>query len=315
LKQVAGVTHVSNSSFRVGGGYWKDWYYVENGSEMKYVELYEVFSDDELFETLGIKLVTGRTFDANIPSDSGAAFLINETAARELGWDNPVGKRIYTHPEDPGKWDGIVVGVVPDINISPLYHKVRPLVMRLPWQNEYPDGFIYVRYEGNEQTIAQSIEEKYKQVMPGYPLRLRFVDELYNSSHEKEQKAYTSLLFGTIIIITVSLLGIFSLAAYIAVKRTKEFGIRKVLGATVLQIASLHLSYFARLVLIANLIALPIGWWLIQEWLSGFAYRIDLSLAPFVSVLLATLLLVILTAGHSAWKAGSVNPVEMINKE
>lgn len=112
LLQIPGVSSVSNTSFRIGGGYWKDWYFVESGNGFKNLELYEVFSDDDVFETLGIKLLAGRTFNAQMPSDSGAAFVINETAARELGWSNPIGKRIFTHPEDKGKWDGTVVGVV-----------------------------------------------------------------------------------------------------------------------------------------------------------------------------------------------------------
>jgi putative ABC transport system permease protein len=317
LKQVSGVTHVSNSSFRIGSGYWKDWYFVEqNGNqEMKQVELYEVFSDDELFSTLGIKLLEGRTFHANIPSDSGAAFIVNESAVRELGWKEPIGKRIYTHPEDKGKWDGTIVGVVQDVNISPLYDKVKPLVMRLPWTNEYPDGFIYVRYQGNEKAIVKSIEEKYKAIMPGYPLAYRFVDELYNSQHEKESKAFASLQFGTLVIILVSMLGIFSMAAYISVKRMKEFGIRKVLGASVTQIFNLHLGYFVRLMLISNLFALPLAYWLIKNWLSTFAYRIELTYFPFAFVGFLSLLLVIVSGSFSAWKAGRTNPVEVIKME
>src|SRR5690606_7130550 len=119
------------------------------------------------------------------------------TAARVLGWDSPVGKRIYTHPEEKGKWDGTVVGVVADVNISPLYEKVLPLVMRLPWQNDYPDAFVYVRYQGNEQSVINAIEKKYKAVNPEYPFQFRFVDELYNSRHQKESKAFASLQFST----------------------------------------------------------------------------------------------------------------------
>lgn len=317
LTQVAGVSNVSNSSFRIGGGYWKDWYFVEqeDNQEMKQVELYEVFSDDELFSTLGIKLLEGRTFNASIPSDSGAAFIVNETAVRELGWKNPIGKRIYTHPEEKGKWDGTIVGVVQDVNISPLYDKVKPLVMRLPWTNEYPDGFIYVRYQGEEGVIVKSIEEKYKAIMPGYPLAYRFVDELYNSRHEKESKAFASLEFGTLVIILVSMLGIFSMAAYMSVKRMKEFGIRKVLGASVSQIFTLHIGYFVRLMLISNLAALPLAYWLIQNWLSTFAYRTDLTYLPFALVGLVSLLLVIVSGSFSAWKAGRMNPVDVIKIE
>lgn len=315
LKQIPGVTAVSNSSFRIGGGYWKDWYFVEDQSGMKKVELYEVFSDDELFATLGIRLLSGRTFNASMPSDSGAAFVINETAARKLGWDEPVGKRIYTHPEEKGKWDGTVVGVVSDINISPLYSEVKPLVMRLPWQSEYPDGFVYVRYQGDEQAIVRSIETKYKAIMPGYPLAYRFVDELYNSQHLKEAKVFTSLRFGTLAIVALSALGIFSMAAYFSVKRMKEFGIRKVLGASVQQIAGLHIGYFVRLVLVANVIAFPVAYYLIQEWLDSFAYKTDLTLTPFLLSGMISLLLVILSGGYSAWRSGMMNPIEIIKHE
>jgi len=282
---------------------------------MKKVELYEVFSDDELFLTLGSRLLEGRTFNANIPSDSGAAFIVNESAVRELRWKNPIGKHIYTHPEEKGKWEGTVVGVVSDINISPLYDKVKPLVMRLPWTNAYPDGFIYVRYLGNDTAVVQAIEEKYKATMPGYPLLCRFVDELYNSRHQKESKAFASLQFGTLVIILVSVLGIFSMAAYMSIKRMREFGIRKVLGASVTQIFTLHINYFVRLMFFSNLIALPIAYWLIKNWLETFAYRIEISYWPFLFVGLTSLLLVIVSGSFSAWKSGRMNPVDVIKME
>lgn len=317
IKQIPGVTHASNSSFFISGDYWKDWYFVEQEGkpEMKHVELHEVFSDDELFSTLGIKLLEGRTFNANIPSDSGAAFILNESAVKELGWKEPLGKRIYTHPEEKGKWDGTVVGVVSDINISPLYDKVKPLVMRLPWTNEYPDGFIYVRYAGNGKSVIQSIEEKYKVVMPGYPLNWFHVDELYNRSHEKENKVYASLQFGTLVIVLISVLGIFSMSIYVSVKRMKEFGIRKVLGASAVQICMLHMNYFVRLVLIACAIALPLAFMLIGEWLNTFAYRVDLSYLPFIFVVLASVIVVMFSASYSAWKSGRMNPVDVIKME
>lgn len=315
LKEVNGVTHVSNSSFRIGGGYWKDWYSVESKDGFKEIELYEVFSDDELFSTLKIKLLEGRTFKASMPADSGAAFVINETCARELSYDDPIGKRIYTHAEEPGKWDGTIVGVVSDINISPLYEKVRPLVMRLPWQSDYPDFFVYVRYEGDEQSIVEAIGKKYKEVNPGYPFHFRFVDELYNSTHEKEIKAFASLQFSTFVIIIVSMLGIFSMAAFISMRRMKEFGIRKVLGASSTQIANLHLGYFVRLVVVANLIAIPVSYVLIKYWLDTFAYRIDLTVLPFILVIGTSLLLVTLSGSYSAWKAGHLNPVDAIKMD
>lgn len=317
IKQIAGVTHVTNSSFMLSGGYWKDWYFVEQEGteEMKHMELYEVFSDDDLFATLGIKILQGRAFDAGIPSDSGAAFILNESAVRELGWKEPLGKRIYTHPEEKGKWDGTVVGVVSDINISPLYDKVKPLVMRLPWTNEYPDGFIYVRYTGDATPIIKSIEEKYTAIMPGYPLSCNHVDYLYNRSHEKEDNAYASLQFGTLIIVLISVLGIFSMAMYMSVRRMKEFGLRKVLGASVTEISILHMKYFVQLALIACAVALPIAFMLIGEWLNTFAYQVELSYVPFVLVVLASVIVVMLSASYSAWKSGRMNPIDVIKMD
>jgi putative ABC transport system permease protein len=317
LKQIAGVEHVSNSSFMLSGGYWKDWYFVEQEGkpEMKHVELYEVFSDDELFSTLGVELLQGRTFNASIPSDSGAAFILNESAVKELGWKEPLGKRIYTHPEEKGKWDGTVVGVVSDINISPLYEKVKPLVMRLPWTNQYPDGFIYVRYTGDAKSVVKAMEEKYKNIMPGYPLNWWHVDQLYNRSHIKETKAFASLQFGTLVIVLISVLGIFSMAMYMSVKRMREFGIRKVLGASVTQISLLHINYFVRLSLIACLVALPIAFLLVSEWLTTFAYQVELSYLPFLLVTLTSVIVVVVSASYSAWKSGRMNPIDIIKME
>jgi putative ABC transport system permease protein len=282
---------------------------------MKQVELHEVFSDDELFSTLEIKLLQGRTFDEDIPSDSGSAYILNESAVRELGLKEPIGKRIYTHPEEKGKWDGTVVGVASDINISPLYDKVKPLVMRLPWTNEYPDHFIYVRYAGDAKTVLKSIEEKYKIIMPGYPLNWFHVDDLYNRSHEKEAKAFALLQFGTLVIVLISVLGIFSMAMYMSVKRMKEFGIRKVLGASVTQISMLHINYFVRLALIACAVVLPLAFFLVGEWLTIFVYRIELSYIPFLSVALTAVIVVALSASYSAWKSGRMNPVDVIKME
>lgn len=315
LKQLPSVTAVTNGSFRIGEGYSKDWYFVEGPNGFKKIELYEVFSDDELFDALKIKLLAGRTFNAQMPSDSGAAFVINETAARALGWNDPIGKRIYTHPEDKGKWDGTVVGVVKDVNISPLYDAVHPLVMRLPWQNQYPDNFVYIRYQGNEQTAIDVIGKTYKEVNPGYPFAFRFVDELYNHQHQKESKAFTSLQFSTYVIMIVSMCGIFSMAAFISMRRMKEFGIRKVLGATVPQIAGLHISYFIRLAVLACLVTLPISFYLTREWLNTFAYRIELTYTPFIFVVIVLAIVVIISGGYSAWKSGRMNPVDVIKIE
>jgi len=314
LKDITGVTHVSNSSFRIGGGYWKDWYTVEAGKEMKSVELYEVFSDDELFETLGMKILQGRAFNAQHAADSGAAFVINETAARVLGISHPVGTRILTHPEEPGKWEGTIVGVVNDINISTLHHKIQPLVMRLPWQNEYPEYFVYVRINGNAANIISSIRKAYQELQPGYPLEVVFVDEFYNHEYEAENRAYASLQFGTAIIVMISALGIFSLSLYLSLRKMKEFGIRKVLGASAGHIAFRHVWHFMRMAAVASVLAVPVTYMLMDEWLDSFAYKVTQDITSVAVVIMSMSILIVVSAGYAAFTAGSVNPVKVINK-
>jgi putative ABC transport system permease protein len=138
---------------------------------------------------------------------------------------------------------------------------------------------------------------------------------LYNRSHEKENKAYASLQFGTLIIVLISVLGIFSMAMYMSVRRMKEFGIRKVLGASVAQISMLHMNYFVQLALIACAVALPVAFMLIGEWLNTFAYKVELNYLPFLLVVLASVLVVMLSTSYSAWKSGRMNPIDVIKME
>lgn len=314
LKTIPGVTHVSNSSFRMGGGYWKDWYTVEVNGEQRSYELYEVFSDDELFETLGMKVLHGRTFDARHKTDSGSAFVINETAALQLGLSDPVGTKILTHPEEPGRWEGTIVGVVNDININTLHQKVQPLVMRLPWQDRYPEYFVYVRYEGQPERVIHSIKEHYNVLQPGYPLEVQFVDDFYNTRYEKENRAYATLQFGATVILLISFLGIFSLSIYLSTRKMKEFGIRKVLGATAEHITFMHISHFIRIAGIAFLIATPIAYLLMKEWLKSFAYRISQDAHSLVVIASITFVLIVISAGYAAIRAGTMNPIKVIKE-
>lgn len=314
LKSIPGVTNVSNSSFRMGGGYWKDWYTIEVDGEHRTYELYEVFSDDDLFETLGVKVLEGRVFDAAHKADSGAAFVINETAARQLGLSDPVGTKILTHPEEPGRWEGTIVGVVNDVNISTLHQKVQPLVMRLPWQDQFPEYFVYVRFEHGLESVIRSIKEKYSELQQGYPLEVQLVDEFYNARYERENRAYATLRFGTTVILLISSLGIFSLSIYLSVRKMKEFGIRKVLGATAAHITYMHILHFIRVAVVALLIATPVVIFLMNEWLTSFAYKATQAPGSVAVMASITLILIVMSAGYAAIRAGRMNPIEVIKK-
>jgi putative ABC transport system permease protein len=316
MSKVPGVDAVSYSTFLIVGGYYRDWYRVEIGGEMKQMLLNEVFFDHDFFRTMGIDIVAGRSFDADNPADPHSAFIVNEAAVRAFGWKDPIGKRIsygYSEPEGE-KWDGTVIGVVRDFNVYSMRQKIEPLVMRLPW-SDWPGQCVHIKIRGPLQETITRIEAKYKQILPDFLIDYHLIGELYDNQYQDEQKAYASLRLGTWVIVLISALGIFSLSAYLSVRRMKEFGIRKVLGATVKQITWLHVGYFVRIAFFANLIALPISWWMVNAWLSEFAYRTPLNAIIFPGVMVISFLLVILSAGYSSWKAAGMNPVDVIKKE
>lgn len=317
FKKIAGVEAVSYSTFRIAAaGYYRDWYRVEMEGEMKKVMLNEVFFDHDFFKATGIPLVAGRSFDPNRPTDSHTAFIVNETAVREFGWTDPIGKRIsYGYEEQEGeKWDGTIVGVVKDFNVYSLHKKIEPLVMRLPW-SDWPGSCVHIRINGPFIQTVASIKKKYEEILPGFLLDYSVIDDLYDNQYRTEQKTFAALQLSTWIIVLISSLGIFSLSIYLSARRTKEFGIRKVLGASARQITLLHVSHFFKIVLVANVVALPIAYWLMNEWLNGFAYRTNVGVIWMLGVVLLSFLLVFISAGYSALKSGRMNPVDVIKAE
>jgi putative ABC transport system permease protein len=317
FEKLAGVEAVSFSAFRIAGaGYYRDWYRVEVGNEMKRVMLNEVFFDHDFFRATGIPLVAGRSFDPAKATDSHEAFIVNETAVREFGWKDPIGKRIsYGYDEPEGeKWDGTIVGVVKDFNVYSLHRKIEPLVMRLPW-SDWPGNCLHVRINGPfDETLAR-IKKKYEEILPGFILTYSVIDELYDSQYRNERRAFASLQLSTWVIVLISSLGIFSLSVYISMTRMKEFAIRKVLGATGGQITLLHAGKFIKVALVANAIALPAAWTLSRLWLEEFAYKTEVNNVAFLLVAMLSMVLVLISVGYSAWRSGRSNPIEVIKSE
>ena len=316
ITRIAGVQSASFSYYHITGvPYFNAWYKVESGNEMKQVMLNELFVDEDFISTMDLTLVEGRNFQNK--SEFKSAFIINESAAREFGWSNPIGKRIAVghDKEDGGIWsEGNVIGVVKDFNTRSLHSMVEPLVMRLQY-DEWPGFCLSVRYSGLESDAIASIKEVYEKVLPGFLVDYERVNERYENQYVAESKAFVTLQMATWIILLISCIGIFSMSLFISVKRQKEFGIRKVVGASIAQIATLHVNYFLKVGLVANVIALPIAFYLLQEWLNGFAYKTNVSPLHFASFGVFLLVLVTLSAGYSAWKSGRMNPVDVIKME
>jgi putative ABC transport system permease protein len=317
IKSLASVENASYTHYLVTGvPYLKDWYKVEANGSMKQVQLNEIFVDHDFFRTMGIDIVAGRDFDIRNPSDFKTAFIINETAAREFGWSDPVGKPIsYGYGETTGeKWEGTIIGVAEDFNTRSLHNIIEPLVIRLPYDS-WPGSSLNIKIKASLPESLASIKSTYENIFPGYLFDYMLVEDIYDNQYQEETKALKALQFGTLIILLISAVGVFSLSLFLSMKRMKEFGIRKVLGATVRQIAMLHIGYFLRISIIAGLAGIPISYWLTEEWLSGFAYHVEPSIIVFLCVLFALMLLIVCSAAYSSVKASNMNPVDAIKVE
>lgn len=317
LKALRGVSEVSYSYYLVTGvPYLRDWYKVEIENSMKQIQLNEIFVDHDFFKTMEIEILAGRDFDINNSADSKTAFIVNETAAREFGWNDPIGKRIsYGFGETEGeKWEGTVVGLAKDFNTRSLHNKIEPLVIRLPF-DEFPGMSLNIKIKGDFKEALGSIKSTYEKVLPGYIMDYKLVEDIYGNQYQSENKALKALQFGTWIVLLISAFGIFSLSLFLSVRRMKEFGIRKVLGAKVRQIAFLHISYFLRIAMIAVVISLPISYWLTEQWLNGFAYHVEPGVVIFLGVIVILFLLIIVSAAYSSVRASRMNPVDAIKLE
>jgi putative ABC transport system permease protein len=314
LNKLTNVVSTSYAYYHITGvPYFKFDYEVEINNTMKTMLLAEVFVDYDYLQTMGIKLLEGRNFDINNPSDSTKAFIINETAAKGFGWINPLGKRIRLKQSDSDskKWDGTVIGVVKDFNTRSLHDRIEPLVMRLPFE-KWPGYCLNIRTNGEIDDAIPLIKSTFEKAMPGFLADIRIVEDMFNDQYREEHKIFSALEVCTWIIVFISVLGIFSLSLYMSLRRMKEFGIRKVLGATSLQITFLHASSFIKLALIANGISLPIAYWLANQWLEQFAFRTVVDGLIFLTVTVITIILVLISAGYSSIRAGKMNPVDVI---
>jgi putative ABC transport system permease protein len=314
LGRLAGVEAVSYSYYLMPvSTYFKGWYQVERNGKMEKILLNEMFVDHDYFETMGIKVMSGRNFDKANTSDASTAFIINETAAKELGWANALGKRMKVGYADETQAmpEGTVVGVVKDFHTLSLHKKIEPVVLRLQYDS-WPGNSLNVKVQGSLSKMLPVITATYEKLMPGFLADARVLEDLHKRQYQHEHNAFATLQVGTVIVILISVFGIFSLSLYMSVKRMKEFGIRKVLGATVQQIASLHIFYFIKIVLPANMLALPLAYWLMKAWLNDFAYRTELNSLIFLAISCVSFLLVIISGGYAALKAGRMNPVDVL---
>ncbi|MCP5107970.1 MAG: FtsX-like permease family protein, partial [bacterium] len=271
--------------------------------------------DYDYIKTLGMKIAAGRDFSRDFSTDT-AAMIINQRAARQFGWDNPLGKRLDRVNGDTNETESYtVIGVVEDFHFESLRDTVTPLLMYLGKHNRDFQSISFRIGPGNIAEIIDLLRDKWKQFLPGQPFDYSFLDESFNRVYDAEQRLGKIFAVFALLAIFVGCLGLFGLAAFTAEQRTTEIGIRKVLGASISSIVRLLSTEFVVLVAVANIIAWPVAYFIMKQWLLEFAYRAPLSIWTFPAAGLAALAIALLTIGYQSVKAAAANPVKSIKYE
>jgi len=320
LLQLPGVTSVSIGYGFPGDAVAGDEIIVsKNGQQVKQSAT-QLMVDYDYIKTLGLQIVAGRDFSKSMSTDKDHAWIINETAVKQLGFGTPqnaLGKKLSWHVWNNKNPDslktGQVIGVVKDFNYKSLYDKVETTVLQI-----FPDAAwkvaVKMKAAGMGTTINQ-VKNIWNQFTPEYPIEYKFLDDNFEQMYQSEDKLKSLLWIFTGIAIFVGCLGLFGLAAYTAERRRKEVGIRKVLGASTKGIVLLLSKDFLKLVAISLLIASPVAWYFMNKWLQDFAYRINISWWIFLLAGMLTILLALITVSFQAIKAAIANPVKSLRTE
>jgi len=280
---------------------------TEPGKQYPQVRVFRV--DENYLTVLNIPLKEGRNF-SRARHDS-ASFIINETAAKVLGIDNPVGTMVINNSNDNLR--GKIVGVVRDFHYASLHNQVEPLV--LEYRPEWTSKLLVKIRAGKTASTLAFLKAKVAELTPATLFSYGFLDERISGLYKKEDNMSTLLKVFSVFSILISCLGLFGLAAYAAEIRTREIGIRKVIGASTTSLVRLLSSDFMIPVLIGNLLSWPLAWWAIHQWLREFTYQVDIGWPVFALSMGLTALAALLTIGFRCWKTARANPVQSLRAE
>jgi ABC-type antimicrobial peptide transport system permease subunit len=261
----------------------------------------------DFVETMGFTIKEGRSFSVQHPTDS-FNYILNEAAVRHIGMKDPIGKRFGL-----GDNNGTIIGVVKDFNFKSLHQKVEPLVMRInPWW----DNYYFIRMKGdNTAASLKLVEAAWNKFNPGYPFAYNFVNDDYSKLYESEKRMGSIFNYFSGFALFIACLGLFGLISFLAEKKSKEIGIRKVHGASVSNILVLLSGEYIRLLLVAFCISLPLGSYLLRQWLNNYAYHVDMPWWLYVVPGLIVFLVALLTVSGQVLKAAQQNPVHSLKAE
>jgi len=282
--------------------------YWEGRSADSYVRMNFVCVDYDYFETFDMEMSTGRSFSREYPTDQ-ENYIINEAALKLTGYQDPIGK-MFSMWED----EGTIVGVVKDFHGTSLHNDIRPIVFVMYQNLPYSNWFIKIR----GSRIAESIDFVKKTiaaVVPGYPVEPEFLDEHFQRQYINEGRLGKILTSFTGLAIFVSCLGLFGLAAFMAARRSKEIAIRKVLGASIWSVMRILSREFFVLIILANIIAWPLGLFVMSRWMRNFSYHTSIGLGVFIAAGTVALVIALLTVSHQTFRAATANPADRLRNE
>ncbi|HSR00872.1 MAG TPA: ABC transporter permease [Sphingomicrobium sp.] len=333
MRTVPGVVAVGRTDLGISTGNNRMTSVILPGQKSVDIGDYEV--DTGFFDAMGLKLLAGRWFDPNRPMDDetlpstrdpaaeqamvtrGVNVVINALAAKRLGYKSPqdaIGKVFRSEIYSPGTGavNLTVIGVIGDSRFRSVREQIQPMMLRATRQGP---NWMIVRYRGDPAEVRAAVERKWKQIASAVPFEAKFSEDIVREEYKAEQSR--AQIFGafSLLAVIIGCLGLFGLAAFTAERRTKEIGIRKVLGARTRDIVRLLVWQFSRPVIIANLIAWPAAWWLMRDWLNGFDQRIALTPVPFVIAAAIALGIAVATVVGHAVKVARANPIHALRYE
>ena len=331
LQSNPSFSHVGKS-FGLPPNVWSGDRYKAKDSDNSVVQFYNLRTEGDYLDLLDVKFLTGRNYDSDNYTDR-YKIILNEEAVRQLGWgtretyqdDSPIGKIVLIASGSEDEME--VIGVVEDFNFNDVKRKIGPLLI-INHQNDktwdYGAGLSFISLKLNPasvknnedlQKVIKSVEAEFASIDPSFPFESSFMDQEFEDNYRTERLMSTILNFFTIMALSIACLGLFGLAAFSAEQRTKELGIRKVIGANVIELLLLFSSEFTRLIIISIVLAMPIAYLLVDQWLNGFAYRTPISAWVFIAVAAGAFVIALSTISYQSISAAYRNPVESLKDE
>jgi len=311
LKTISDIKEASSMSGSPGGFFDNYSFDVENKDEV--ITMNTLFIDDKFTEVFDLKMVSGRDFNKAYSTDSASAIIINQKAAEFLGWTNEeaIGKKINNKniSEDNPR---TIIGVVEDFHYTSLHHQIEPLTVSM--SRDYRNIVLKINTQ-NISGLLPQITSIWNEYSPLYPIEYRFVNEQFAQLYESDTRQRKVFFAFSIIAVVIACLGLFGLATFNAEKRSKEMGVRKVLGASLMDLLISFNKEILIVVSISFLIAAPITYLLAEEWLQNYAYRVDNGLMNYVIAGVLVIVLAIITVSYQTMKVAKVNPVDSLKSE